>query len=440
MQARVSFMDRSLIGDVRLPTDKSISHRAVIFAAMAEGESQLVGVLDSADVRSTIDAVRALGAHVEVQVSDERGLRLKVTGWGADGPSRPGAPIDCGNSGTTARLIMGVVAGWPISVTLVGDASLSRRPMRRVADPLIAMGAHVELSFEGTMPAEIAGRALRAVEYHSPVASAQVKSAVLLAGLRADGVTTVVEPASSRDHTERMLPGFGVEVTVDEAGRSASVTGLAVLRACDVIVPADPSSAAFLVAGAVLVPGSHVRLPNVAVNPTRLAFARVLQRMGASIELRELPAMGGEPVATIVARHSVALGGVTVSAGEVPSLIDEVPVLAVVATQAAGTTRFEGVGELRVKESDRLQATHDALAALGADVRAGDDWLEVTGPTPLAGCTVASLGDHRLAMAWTIAGLVASGTTSIEGFEAVEVSYPAFAKDLAELGASVEVV
>jgi 3-phosphoshikimate 1-carboxyvinyltransferase len=290
------------------------------------------------------------------------------------------------------------------------------------------------------MPAEIAGRALRAVEYHSPVASAQVKSAVLLAGLRADGVTTVVEPASSRDHTERMLPGFGVEVTVDEAGRSASVTGLAVLRACDVIVPADPSSAAFLVAGAVLVPGSHVRLPNVAVNPTRLAFARVLQRMGASIELRELPAMGGEPVATIVARHSVALGGVTVSAGEVPSLIDEVPVLAVVATQAAGTTRFEGVGELRVKESDRLQATHDALAALGADVRAGDDWLEVTGPTPLAGCTVASLGDHRLAMAWTIAGLVASGTTSIEGFEAVEVSYPAFAKDLAELGASVEVV
>lgn len=439
MEARVPFMDRSLIGDVRLPTDKSISHRAVIFAAMAEGESQIVGVLDSADVRSTIDAVRALGARVEVEASNERGLRLRITGWGAGGPSQPQAPIDCGNSGTTARLISGVVAGWPIAVTLVGDASLSERPMRRVADPLIAMGAHVELSSEGTMPVEITGRALRAVEYHSPVASAQVKSAVLLAGLRADGTTTVVEPASSRDHTERMLPGFGAEVTIDEAGRSASVAGPAVLHACDVIVPADPSSAAFLVAAAVLVPGSHVRLPNVAVNPTRLAFVRVLERMGATITLSGLPAMGGEPVATIVARHSAGLIGVTISADEVPSLIDEVPVLAVVATQASGTTRFEGVGELRVKESDRLQATRDALGALGADVRAGDDWLEVTGPTPLAGCTLASLGDHRSAMAWAVAGLVAAGTTSIEGFEAVDVSYPGFARDLAGLGATVEI-
>lgn len=417
-----------LVGELRLPTDKSISHRAVLMAAMAEGESFLIGVLDSDDVRATISAVRALGATVETEHADARGLRLKVTGWGASGPVEPAAPIDCGNSGTTARLLAGVLAGWSLDVTLTGDESLSTRPMERIAAPLRLMGAHIETSDSGTLPLRIRGGALSAIDYESPVASAQVKSAVLLAGVRASGVTSVTEPRPSRDHTELMLPTFGAQVERD--GLRAAVTGPADLKAVQVIVPADPSSAAFSAAAATLLPRSELLLPNVGLNPGRIGFFEVLKEMGARVTLKTLPPMGNEPVGSIVVKSASGLKGVTVSADVVPALIDEVPVLALVATQATGTTRFEGVGELRVKECDRLEAIRAGLEVLGARVTAGDDWLEVEGPTALTGTTLRSEGDHRLAMTWAVAALIASGTTKIEGFEAVGVSYPAFLADL----------
>ncbi|MHB1016818.1 MAG: 3-phosphoshikimate 1-carboxyvinyltransferase [Coriobacteriia bacterium] len=427
----LSHAEAGLVGELRLPTDKSISHRAVLMAAMAEGESFLIGVLDSADVRATIEAVGALGATVETAHADARGLRLKVTGWGESGPVQPAGPVDCGNSGTTARLLSGVLAGWPLDVTLTGDESLSMRPMERIAAPLRQMGAQIDTSDAGTLPLRIRGGALTAIGYESPVASAQVKSAVLLAGVRAAGVTCVTEPRASRDHTERMLPTFGVQV--EQEGLRAAVTGPAVLTAAQVIIPADPSSAAFSTAAATLLPRSNLLLPNVSLNPGRIGFFGVLKEMGARVTLKELPPMGTEPVGTIVVKSASGLTGVTVSADAVPALIDEVPVLALVATQATGTTRFEGVGELRVKESDRLEAVRAGLEALGAHVTAGDDWLEVEGPSALTGTTLRSEGDHRLAMTWAVAALIASGETRIEGFEAVAVSYPAFLADLTGL-------
>lgn len=422
-----------LRGTVRVPGDKSISHRAVLFAAMSDGECAVTGVLDSEDVRSTIGAVRALGAWVRQVGEEPAGLTLQVTGWGSAGPVEPAAPIDCGNSGTTARLLMGVLAGWDVPVTLTGDASLTRRPMCRVTEPLSAMGVHFDLSGEGTLPVRMRGGALRALRYEMPVASAQVKSAVLLAGLRAEGRTTVIEPAPSRDHTERMLPGYGVGVGRHPLDNECWIDGPAALSCTDVAVPGDPSSAAFLVAAVVLVPGSDVALPDVALNPTRTGFLRVLARMGARVGAEAGRATGAEAIGTIRAQSDGVLRGVTVEAGEVPSLVDEVPVLAVVASQATGVTRFEGVGELRVKESDRLTAVSEGLATLGATVRSGDDWLEIEGPSSLHACSLDSLGDHRLAMAWATAALVADGPVHIERWEAVAVSYPGFADDLAAL-------
>lgn len=425
-----------LVGELRLPTDKSISHRAVLLAAMAEGESSLIGVLDSADVRATVDAVVALGASAETLLVGERGMQMKVVGWGERGPAQPEGPIDCGNSGTTVRLLAGVLAGWPLDVTLTGDESLSSRPMERVAEPLRRMGARIELADDNTLPMRIRGGDLSAIAYVSPVASAQVKSCVLLAGVRATGTTRVTEPGVSRDHTERMLPAFGVEV--QQEGRTAAVTGPTTLKAVQVIVPADPSSAAFSMAAATLLPGSEVLLPNVALNPTRTGFIGVLRDMGARITLKDLPAMGNEPVGTVVVRSAEELTGVTVTSEMVPTLIDEIPVLALVATQAEGVTRFEGIGELRVKESDRLQAVREGIQALGAHVESGDDWLEVRGPRELTGATLDSGGDHRLAMTWAVAGLVASGETTVTGFDAVEVSYPRFVEDLRVLMQSRE--
>lgn len=424
-----------LQGSVRVPGDKSLSHRAVLLAAMAEGTSRPTGVLDSADVRSTIGAVRALGAEVRVLAEADTGLDLEVQGWGPAGPRTPSDPIDCGNSGTTSRLLMGVLAGWPIEATLTGDASLSLRPMRRVMDPLSIMGARFHSAEGGLLPVSVSGGALSAREYRSPVASAQVKSAVLLAGLRAPGTTTVIEPALSRDHTERLLPAFGVPVATGEtdAGCWASVTGPAVLRAYDVAVPGDPSSAAFLLAAALLIAESDVIVANVCMNPTRIGFLNVLQRMGADIEVLDAAAIGAEPVGSLRARFTPALHATIITPAEVPALIDEIPILALVATRAKGTTRFEGVGELRVKETDRLAAVANGLGMLGATARTGDDWLEITGATPLVGTRLSSLGDHRLAMSWAVAGLAADGETAIEGFEAVHVSFPGFLDVLAGL-------
>jgi 3-phosphoshikimate 1-carboxyvinyltransferase len=435
MNLRFFPMERALAGTVRVPGDKSISHRAVLFAAMAQGRSRLTGVLDSADLRSTIAAVSALGAQVEFSGATSTGLQLVITGWGELGP-RPGAePIDCGNSGTTCRLLLGVLAGWPVTATLDGDASLRRRPMRRVTEPLEAMGARVTTT-DGRLPVTITGGDLKAIRFESPVASAQVKTAVLLAGVRATGDTVVTEPALSRDHSELLLPAFGVPVTCDYSEIACEVSGPSPMSAADIVVPGDPSSAAFLVGAAILVPGSEVVLAEVALNPTRLGFVRVLQRMGADVDVEGERAIGAEVVGEITALFRKGLTGTTVSAQEAPSLIDEVPLLAVVACAAHGTTRFDGVGELRVKESDRLAAIADGLRALGAVVRTGQDWLEVDGPARLHGGTVDSEGDHRLAMAWAVASLVAAGPVMVKGWEAVEVSYPRFAQDLAALGES----
>jgi 3-phosphoshikimate 1-carboxyvinyltransferase len=420
-----------LIGSVRVPGDKSISHRGVLFASMTSGTCDITGALDSADIRSTIEAVVALGARAEVRVARRGALDVTVTGWGRRGPVTGGAePIDCGNSGTTARLLMGVLAGYPVDVTLSGDASLARRPMSRVTEPLSRMGARFEMGEGGTLPVTVHGAVLRAVDYDMPVASAQVKSAVLLAGLRAEGRTTVREPAPSRDHTERLLPAFGVGVGRDVDGHACWVDGPATLSPTDVAVPGDPSSAAFLVGAAVIVAGSEVHLPDVALNPTRIGYLRVLESMGADVLIRPDRASGAEPCGELLVHGGRDLTGVTIPADVVPSLIDEVPLLAVVAAAAHGTTRFEGVAELRVKESDRLAAIVDGLTALGATARAGDDWLEVDGPAVLHSTTVDSLGDHRLAMAWAVAGLVAQGPVTIDGWDAIGVSYPDLERDL----------
>ncbi len=425
-------VDGPLAGEVTVPGDKSLSHRAVLFSAMAEGTSALTGVLDSADVRSTIEAVRALGARVET-ARVGGGLDIGVVGWGASGPLAPGGPVDCGNSGTTARLLMGVLAGWDVEVTLTGDESLSRRPMARVTAPLERMGAAFTMAEGDRLPVTVHGGPLAPIDYELPVASAQVKTAVLLAGTRAPGRTLVREPAPCRDHTERLLPLFGVPVGADAVERTAWVDGPVVPRAARYDVPGDPSSAAFLVAAALMVSGSDIVLPRVALNPTRVGFLRVLERMGADITV-DLAVIDPEPVGRLRVRSGATLAATIVTPDEVPSLIDEVPVLAIVASMAEGTTRFAGVGELRVKESDRLEALAEGLRALGGRVRSGDDWLEVEGPVRLAGGTVDSRGDHRLAMAYAVAGLAATGTVSIDRFEAVDVSYPTFTEDLAALG------
>jgi len=401
---------------------------------MASGRSRLSGVLGSADVLSTIGAVRSLGAGVEVDPQADGSLSVIVDGWDDRGPVSPRGPVDCGNSGTTARLLLGVLAGWPCEVTLTGDASLSCRPMRRVTGPLARMGATFLLAEGDTLPVTVHGAALQGADHMLPVASAQVKTALLLAGLRAHGTTRVCEPAASRDHTERMLPAFGVPVACDAASLCVSVDGPAGMHTCDLDVPGDPSSAAFLIAAAVLVDGSDVNLPDVATNATRTGFLRVLRRMGAHIDLIPDPSEARE-VGSLRAFGGVPLIATTVRAAQVPSLVDEVPMLALVATAATGTTRFEGIGELRVKESDRLGALADSLTALGACVRSGPDWLEVDGPCQLHGATLDSLGDHRLAMTYALAGLIASDAISIRRFEAIDVSFPGFLQALIALGA-----
>jgi 3-phosphoshikimate 1-carboxyvinyltransferase len=302
-----------------------------------------------------------------------------------------------------------------------------------VTEPLEAMGARV-ITTDGRLPVTITGGSLRGLRFESPVASAQVKTAVLLAGVRAAGVTTVAEPALSRDHTELLLPAFGVPVTCDYGAISCELTGPVDMTATDVAVPGDPSSAAFLVAAAALVPGSDAVFFDVTLNPTRLGFVRVMQRMGADIEVAQEREVGSEPVGRVTSRFRVGLSATTVTALEVPSLIDEVPVLAVVACAAHGTTRFDGVGELRVKESDRLAAIAEGLARLGAVTRTGEDWLEVDGPARLHGATLDSQGDHRLAMAWAVASLIAAGPVTVDDWDAVAVSYPRFAEDLESLG------
>lgn len=403
---------RRLDGEVRVPGDKSISHRALMLNAAADGEARVTGLSVGADVASTASCLRALGAEIE----DGR-----VVGRGLDGLRPPPGPLDCGNSGTTMRLLAGLLAGRPFAVTLVGDESLSRRPMDRVALPLRMMGALAE-----TAPLRVGGGGpLRGVTYESPVATAQVKSAVLLAGLSADGETRVVEPAPTRDHTERMLEAMGAPVERD--GRSVGLAGpVPALRPLDVAVPGDLSAAAFWLVAAGLHGAARIRLPGVGVNPTRTALLDLLEAAGIRVERSHERREGAEPVADLGVATATAGRAFAVSGAGAAELIDELPVLAVAAALLPGTSRITGAGELRVKESDRIAAMTAGLGAMGADVTELPDGWEIRGPRHLEGARVDSVGDHRVAMALAVAGLLADGVTEIEGAECVGISYPSF--------------
>ncbi|WP_201738739.1 3-phosphoshikimate 1-carboxyvinyltransferase [Senegalimassilia faecalis] len=421
-------------GSTHVPGDKSISHRAVLFSAMAEGTSRVSGVLDSADVRSSIGAVRALGAEVSLEKQPDGSLAGGITGWGAAGPSQPEGPIDCGNSGTTVRLLMGILAPWPIRATLTGDASLQKRPMRRITAPLMKMGAHFEPAGQEHLPITVVGGGLHPITYDAPMASAQLKTAVLLAGMYANGTTTLNEPAPSRNHTELMLPEYGVATTAGE--RTASVTGPAQPQASEVLVPGDPSSAAFLVCAAVMCPGSTIQVENVSLNTARIGFTRTLERMGAEVSMSRTGAAGKEPYGIIEACYTPHLRGCEVPAEKIAGIIDEIPVLALVAAHAHGVTVFRQVNELRVKETDRLAAIIDGLAKLGVDAWCEGDDLYIEGQPDLAvpeGLQFDSLGDHRLAMTWSLVGLTGKVPVSIKNFEAVGVSYPGFLTDIERL-------
>lgn len=431
----ISPLSGPLVGSIEVPGDKSISHRAVLFSAMAEGPSRLSGVLDSEDVRSSVRAVQQMGAQVNLEKMADGSLAGGVIGWGAKGPQQPDEPVYCGNSGTTVRLLMGVLAPWDIEVTLTGDESLSRRPMRRVTGPLMKMGARFTPEGKETLPLTVCGtRSLKGIEYDAPVASAQVKTAVLLAGLSAQGTTRVTEPAPSRNHTELMLPGYGVETTA--ASCVAEVNGPVVLQGTEVRVPGDPSSAAFIACAAALVPGSAVQIEGVSLNPARIGFLRTLEQMGVTASRRSVTSAGKELSGIISVQHCGDLHGCEVPAEKIASLVDEVPILSLVAAHARGITVFRGIDELRVKETDRAQAILDGLALLGVDAWIDGSDLFIEGDPDLKvpeGLVFESGKDHRLAMTWALAGMTAGVTVQVADFESVAISYPGFLDDMYSL-------
>jgi len=422
-----------LAGRVRVPGDKSISHRALIFAALASGVSRIRGLLEAADVINTAKAVAALGASVE-----KVGGEWRVTGRGVGGLREPEAELDFGNSGTGTRLMLGVIAGHDITVRMTGDASLSRRPMGRVLTPLKQMGLQVE-GDRDTLPLTVRGSsALVPITYELPVPSAQVKSAILMAGLHAAGETTVIEKEATRDHTERMLRFFGANVrrVVEDGLTHITVTGDAELTGHDVMVPGDPSSAAFLAAAALIVPGSDVTIEGVLVNPTRTGFYLTLQEMGGDVAFLNAREEGGEPIADIRVRYS-KLSGVTVPAERAPSMIDEYPVLAVVAAFADGVTRMQGLAELKVKESDRLAATAAGLIANGISAKAEREALIVSGAATVpGGGTVMTHLDHRIAMAFLTMGLAGERPVSVDDATMIATSFPEFRGLMEGLGAT----
>ena len=406
-------------GQVRPPSDKSLTHRAYMLGALATGSSRVRRPLESEDAHATRSILSALGVRFE-QVSVDEVIVYPEQEW-----TQPDGALDCGNSGTTMRLMAGLLAARPLDVTLIGDASLSRRPMKRVAEPLRLMGAHIE---GDTAPLRIRGGNLHGIEYTTPVASAQIKSAILLAGLYADGVTRVTEPAQSRDHTERMLTAMGANLTCE--GLTTTVKAGAPLSPFEFEVPADISSAAFLMVAAALAPGSRLELLDVSVNPTRTGILTVLREAGVLVAKDQQRDMLGEPVADLLIQGQDLIRPFTIAGDLVPALIDEIPVLAVLATQAEGVTQIRDAAELRVKESDRIEQMALGLRGMGADIETHPDGMTISGPTPLQGATINAAGDHRLAMAFAVAGLVAEGETVIEGAESVATSYPDFERDL----------
>ncbi|MES1956141.1 3-phosphoshikimate 1-carboxyvinyltransferase [Salinisphaera hydrothermalis] len=424
----------ALGGDIRVPGDKSISHRAIMFAALADGTTRISGFLESADCLATLNAFGAMGlSHVL-----DNGARV-IKGLGMQGLRAPAAPLDLGNSGTSMRLLSGIMAGQTFDSVLTGDASLSRRPMKRVIEPLRQMGAQIEGRDGDRAPLAITGGVvLNAIDYTPPVASAQIKSCVLLAGLYADGTTRVHEPGISRDHTERMLSAFGV--TVERDGDTVSVSGGQSLQATDVAVPADLSSAAFFMVGASIAPGSDITLRDVGVNATRRGVIDVLLAMGADITLINERDQAGEPVADIRVR-SAELRGVEIGADEVELAIDECPALFVAAACAQGTTRVTGAGELRVKECDRIAVMAEGLARLGVDCHELEDGIVIVGQpdTPsFSGGSIASHEDHRIAMSFAMAALRASGPVIIDDCDYVDTSFPGFVELAAQAGLDIQ--
>jgi 3-phosphoshikimate 1-carboxyvinyltransferase len=409
-----------LVGHLAVPGDKSISHRAVLIGAICDGETRITGFGRSADTEATVAAVRALG----VDVYEHGAETLRVFGRGLGGLASAGRPIDCANAGTLVRLIAGILAGQVGErFELTGDDSLSRRPMERIAEPLRRMGAQLATT-EGHLPLTIEGRSLTGIDYVLPVASAQVKSAVLLAGLYADGPTTVVEPVPTRDHTERMLEAAGASVRVHPT--SVSVRPAHRLSLGEVEIPGDFSSAAPFVVAATLVPGSELHVHGVNLNPRRTGLLGILERMGANVTIYNRRQIGGEPGGDLEIHHA-PLVGTTVGAGEVPLAIDELPLFGLAAACARGESVLRGAEELRAKETDRIDATVDALRAMGVRARATDDGFAITGvPARLRGGRIASRGDHRLAMLGSVAGLASKEGVRIEGADAVSVSFPGF--------------
>jgi 3-phosphoshikimate 1-carboxyvinyltransferase len=412
---------RQINGQLRLPGDKSISHRAALIAALASGRSEISNFSTARDCASTLGCLRDLG----ISIAQNNG---KLRFAGGEKLVEPRKPLDCGNSGSTLRILAGVLAGQDLTAELVGDESLSSRPMRRIIEPLGLMGARIEAT-NGKAPLKIRGTGKPVpITYTLPVASAQVKSAILFAGLNAEGRTTVIEPSRTRDHTERLFNGFGVPVTTSDF--SVALDGPARFNGGAITIPGDVSSAAYFVAAALLLAGSELTIEAVGLNPTRAAFLSVLIEWGADISTSDLQTERNEPYGTIKVR-----GGITRIAGEdqrtlsqwmIPSLIDELPLLAIVGSQIAGGIRIRDAGELRLKESDRLAATAVNLRAMGAEVEEFEDGLSVAGPSRLRGALIDSRGDHRIAMAFAIAALIADGETEIAGSECVAISFPEF--------------
>ena len=412
-----------LRGTVTVPGDKSISHRAVLFGSIAKGITRVEGFLQGADCLSTISCFRRLGIDIE----NEAGI-VTVHGKGLHGLQAPTEVLDCGNSGTTTRLISGILSGQKFPVTLTGDASIQKRPMGRIIKPLTQMGAQITSERgDGCAPLHIQGGALHGIHYQSPVASAQVKSAILLAGLYAEGETAVTEPTLSRNHTELMLKGFGADIS--SSGTTASIRPVSELHGQGITVPGDISSAAYFLAAGSLIPNSEILIQNVGINPTRAGIITVCNAMGADLTLLNEHVVSGEPVADLLIRTS-QLKATTIEGAIIPTLIDELPVIALMACFAEGTTIIRDAAELKVKESDRIQVMVDNLTAMGAHVEGTDDGMIIEGGHPLHGAVVDSHLDHRIAMTFAIAGKLASGETEITGAECVKISYPTYYQDM----------
>ncbi len=416
-------------GELTIPGDKSVSHRALICSALAQGTSRVRGILASADVQSTAGVLRALGVPIPA-LSES----MEIVGTGRESLRAPTADLDCGNSGTSARLLAGVVAGAGLTARFVGDASLSRRPMRRVQRPLEAMGATVELPAHGGLPMVVRGGALSDVEWSSDTSSAQVKSCVLLAALTAGVEATVREPSRSRDHTERMLAAMGAEIWVNDD--AVLLFSNQTLMPLDITVPGDPSSAAFFAALATLAASGELLARRVGVNDTRTGFFAALREMGASIELEGAVREGGEHVADLRIAAGRPLSGITVGGDAIPTMIDELPLLACVGAYATGETRVSGASELRVKESDRISAVVQNLRSLGADAEEQPDGFVVRGTSPILRGTVVTHGDHRLAMAFGVLGAIPGNEIAIDDPDCVAVSYPGFWSDLARVASA----